>query len=329
MADRSLDDLIRRLRRMLGPKDGTLPDSELLGRFVERGDEEAFESLVWRHGSMVLGVCRRLTRREQDAEDAFQATFLVLARKAKSLRKKGSVGPWLCRVSRRVALRTRRQNSGDERSLWFLADSLPAPAAPAEIERLEMQRLLEDEIYRLPSRYREAAVLRYLEGRSTAEAARALGCPAGTVLSRLSWARERLRTRLAARGLAVTAALAIKPRTTHAVPVAAVKSTSRAAVQFRSAKTISLPRTTPILLAEGVLQAMLTAKWTIGRGASGGGLYSRNGFAGIGHSQKRATRAGRKEPDQCAGSRGSSKGSVRNPAHQAEIRGLSRIYGTD
>jgi RND family efflux transporter MFP subunit len=262
MADRALRDLLRYVYRMVGPPAGILSDSELLGRFVDCRDEAAFEALVWRHGSMVLSVCRRILRQEQDAEDAFQAAFLALARKAGSVRRRGAIGSWLYRVALRVALRAKEQAAATK-SLGPVPEARTAPVQPHEVEQRELRLILEQEIRRLPSKYRAVVVLRYLEGRSTAEAATALNCPQGTVLSRLSWARRRLQVRLAARGAALPAAMAAVGATGEAMgapPFLWVASAVRDAVAFASSGTSGLGPTRSALLAEGVLRAMMMTK---------------------------------------------------------------------
>ena len=262
MADRALHDLLRYIHRMVGPSQGVLSDAELLGRFVDRRDEAAFEALVWRHGSAVLGTCRRVLRNEQDAEDAFQAAFLALARKAGSVRRHASLGPWLYRVALRVALRA-RQHASIDKTRALLPDTLIAPSRSDEAEQRELRHILEEEIQRLPSKYRAVVVLRYFEGRSTTETALALNCPAGTVLSRLSWARRRLQTRLAARGTALPAAVAVTAvigETLAAPPFRWVAAAVRGAISFTSSGISGVRPTRSALLAEGVLRAMMMTK---------------------------------------------------------------------
>ena len=179
-------------------------DGALLERFVSGDDEASFALLVQRYGALVLSVCRRVLGHEQDAEDAFQATFLVLVRKARSIRKQQAVGSWLHSVAYRIARkakarRTRQPVAHDD-------VDMPAPdAAPAWLNR-ELGAVLDEEVDRLPATYRQTFVLCYLEGKTNEQAAQQLGCPLGTVLSRLSRARERLRARLTARGLGLPAA---------------------------------------------------------------------------------------------------------------------------
>jgi multidrug efflux system membrane fusion protein len=247
---------------MVGPSQGVLSDAELLGRFVDHRDEAAFEALVWRHGSTVLGTCRRVLRNEQDAEDAFQAAFLALARKASTVRRRGALGPWLYRVALRVALRAREHASADK-TRALLPEALLTPSRPDEAEQRELRHILEEEIQRLPAKYRSVVVLRYLEGRSTAETATALDCPAGTVLSRLSWARRRLQMQLAARGAALPAAFAATAVTGGAMgapPFRWVAAAVRGATAFASSGTSGVGPTRSALLAEGVLRAMMMTK---------------------------------------------------------------------
>src|SRR5262245_48577912 len=195
----------RYLRRMVSrPQGGELTDTQLLEQFVSRRDPAAFEVLVWRHGPKVLGVCRHVLRHEQDAEDAFQATFLVLVRKAGSIGRRQSVGGWLARVAYRVALRAKVL--ADRRAAQAIpAADVPAPARPPEVIWCDLRPVLDDELNRLPEKYRAPFILCYLDGKTNEEAARELGCPRGTVASRLAWARERLRARLTRRGLALSA----------------------------------------------------------------------------------------------------------------------------
>ena len=190
-----------------GPAGGA--DADLLERFQRNGDGAAFELLVWRHGPMVMGVCRHVLRDSHAAEDAFQATFLALARKARSIGRRESVPGWLYTVAIRVALRARERAA--RRAAREVAARWPGPDEPASPDNdgpewRELRPLVHEEVDRLPPKFRAVVVLCYLEGRTNAEAAALLGCPKGTVLSRLARARERLRGRLSARGVALAAA---------------------------------------------------------------------------------------------------------------------------
>ncbi|HZY87433.1 MAG TPA: sigma-70 family RNA polymerase sigma factor [Gemmataceae bacterium] len=192
------------LRAVAAPAGGALSDAQLLERFTTARDEAAFETLLWRHGPMVLGTCRRVLRHPQDAEDAFQATFLVLARKAGAIGKRESVGSWLYKVAYRAALRARARAARQPRS----GAAWPEPAAPeARRPADDLRPVLDAELNRLPEKYRAPLVLHYLEGKTVEQAARELGCPSGTLASRLARGRELLRDRLARRGVALTAAL--------------------------------------------------------------------------------------------------------------------------
>ena len=183
---------------------GDLSDGQLVQRFLtarDGADQAAFTALVERHGPMVLGVCREVLGNAQDAEDAFQATFLVLARKAGSVRKADSLASWLHSVARRVAMRAKaeaaRRRAYERRSAAMKAVTLERQEDPPE-----GWPELHEAIARLPERYREPVVLCYLEGLTTEEASLRIGCPIGTILSRLSRARERLRGQLERHSLA-------------------------------------------------------------------------------------------------------------------------------
>jgi RNA polymerase sigma factor (sigma-70 family) len=251
---------VRHLRRLVRP-DGAdgLSDGQLLERFVAAQDEAAFEVLVWRHGPLVLGICRRVLRDPHLAEDAFQATFLVLVRKAASICKREAVGSWLHKVAYRVALGAREgaaRRGRHERPL--LAD---APAAEEAAGYRDMAPVLDEEVNRLPDKYRAPLVLCYLEGKTVDEAARQLGCPRGTVGTRLARGRERLRRRLIRRGVGLTcgALAAALAGVAHAVAVPA--PLARAAV-----RTACFPADPGIIsakviaLAEGVLHTMSVSK---------------------------------------------------------------------
>jgi RNA polymerase sigma factor (sigma-70 family) len=206
MADRQFSSALR--RALHAPESGAaggLPDAELLERFVAARDAAAFEVLVWRHGPRVVGVCRRVLRHAQDAEDAFQATFLVLARRAASIRKRDAVASWLYGVAYRVALRARgvaaRRRAREAGAIDL--DRVPGPE-PADSAA---GGVIDDAVAGLPAHYRAPFLLHYLDGLSTDEVATALACPRGTVLSRLARARDRVRRRLARAGVTVPAAL--------------------------------------------------------------------------------------------------------------------------
>ena len=196
-----LQDLDRLFRRGISASgDGTL-----INLFLADGNDLAFEALVARHGPMVRGVCRRLLVDPHDADDAFQATFLVLVRKAKQLRDPDRLGPWLYGVAKRVATKART------RSARHRHEPLIDLCSREEFrtEWLDVMPILDAELERLPAKHRDVLILCLLNGASPDEAASRLGCPVGTVKSRLARAREALRDRLTSRGIAPAVSLAV------------------------------------------------------------------------------------------------------------------------
>ncbi len=186
-----------------------LTDEVLLERFTSHQEETAFADLVRRYGRLVLGVCRRVLQHEQDAEDAFQAVFCVLARRAGSIRQPGAVGAWLHAVAYRIARKAQARRGRQPVPTADLSD-LPAAEGPPEWVWQELRPILDEEVNRLPEKYRQAFILCFLEGQTNEQAANQLGCPLGTILSRLARARERLRARLTRRGLVLSSgALAV------------------------------------------------------------------------------------------------------------------------
>ena len=185
--------ILSRIRRMSAEVGGA-SDAQLLGRFASNRDEAAFELLVWRHARLVFGVCRRELHDVHDAEDAFQATFLALARHAGRIARREAVAGWLYKVAYRLALTARRQRAGRRaRESVAATERLSAPPdLERSTENRELRQVLDQEIGRLPEHFRAPVVLCYLEGKSVDEAAVQLGCPRGTVASRLARARQRL-----------------------------------------------------------------------------------------------------------------------------------------
>jgi RNA polymerase sigma factor (sigma-70 family) len=214
-------------------------NAELLERFTRQRDESAFAALVRRHGPLVLGVCRRVLHHEQDAEDAFQATFLVLVRKATSIRKRESVGSWLYGVAYRIARKAKASKARQPVQLTKPHEIAAAKSSPEWMTH-ELRALLDREVNRLPDKYRVPFMLCYVEGKTNAQAAEQLGCPAATVSSRLVRARERLRSRLTRRELAFPAGLVTAVLAERAVaveiPALLANSTVQAAVTFASAQ---------------------------------------------------------------------------------------------
>jgi RNA polymerase sigma factor (sigma-70 family) len=183
-----------------------LSDRQILERFVDRRDEAAFEALMVRHGPMVLNVCRQLLLDPHDVEDAFQAVFLVLVRKARGIRVEGSLGPWLYTVSNRVAARARANRRRLGTREISAAVERSKSTADRTLDRLEAAGVIHEELDRLPERLRAPVVLCYLQGLTHELAAGQLGCPVGTVRSRLSRARAQLLIRITRRGLTLSAA---------------------------------------------------------------------------------------------------------------------------
>ncbi len=265
-----------RLHRLASPELGRvfrgetvsgLSEWQLLERYLEARDESAFEALVSRHGPMVLGVCRRMLRDSADVNDAFQATFLVLVRRAKQLGPRDAIGPWLYGVASRVALRARAK-SARHRQFGPVAPELPAvEKADARVDP-ELGELLDQELSRLPSKYRSPLVLCYLEGRTHEEAARELKWPVGTVKGRLSRARDLLRSRLIRRGMgpaagALASLLASEAKAAIERPL--LERTVRSSLKVAGGQSVGQVVSSSITsLAEGMLTTMILDqfKWT-------------------------------------------------------------------
>jgi RNA polymerase sigma factor (sigma-70 family) len=264
MSRTPLDPVVRHIRRLAN--EGSVPeltDAQLLERFRSERDENAFARLVQRHGGLVLGVCRRVLHHEQEAEDAFQATFLLLASGAGSIRKQASVGSWLYGVAFRIARKARaRSNRRREREAHFVQRPQPQPAAEASLR--ELQRILDEEVQRLPEKYRVPFVLCCLEGMSKAEAAKATGWKAGTMSGRLAQARELLRRRLAWRGVTLSAALCMvalsETRANAALSTTLVSGTARAAIAFVTGKTPAVISAEALELVRHLARAALAVK---------------------------------------------------------------------
>jgi RNA polymerase sigma factor (sigma-70 family) len=258
------------LRHLGARAAGGLPDAHLLRHFAARRDEVAFTELVRRHGPMVLGVCRRLLGNEHDAEDAFQLTFVTLSRKAGSLRRPERLGPWL----HGVAVRTARKARARAARRRACEQQAPPPAAvgPDDPVWRDLRPVLDEAVAALPARYREPVVLCYLGGQTLAEAARRLGCPKGTVGTRLAWARARLQARLARRGVTLSAAAlaaALAGSAARACPAVAaqlVASTAQAATAAAGQGAAGAATIAPsrqggklMLLVQGKAAALLLA----------------------------------------------------------------------
>jgi RNA polymerase sigma factor (sigma-70 family) len=293
MARERLRAVLGQLRRFVGAQGaGGLPDAQLLERFLTHRDEAAFDVLLWRHGPIVLGVCRRVLRHDQDAEDAFQATFLAFVRKGRSIGKRASVGGWLYKVAYRTALAARsaaaRRGAHEKQGL-----DVPATAPPDGLVWRDLRPVLDAEVNRLPEKYRVPFVLCHLEGMTTEEAARHLGWPRGTVGTRVAWARERLRARLTRRGLTLSAgglALVLaQGARAGAVPAPLAGSAVKAALLFAANPAAGVIPAGVAALTEGVLRAMW---WTKGKLAVAVVLALGVVGTGVGVSMRPALRAG-------------------------------------
>ena len=253
MRPRPASDVLQRfrVRVTLGELRGTA-DAELLRRFVSRRDQIAFTTLVRRHGDMVLGVCRRVLRHAQDAEDACQATFLVLARKADAIRRRESLSCWLHGVAYRVSLRLKAERGRSAVSSHGALDGAPAAPPPSLAHQEEVQ-ILDEELDRLPAHYRAPLVMCYLEGHTHDEAARKLGWTLGTFRGSLERGRDKLRERLTRRGVTWPAVLLgvglAAPPSSGALGMSAFGAAGAGATSARVAA-----------LVEGVMKAMFIKK---------------------------------------------------------------------
>src|SRR5437773_3323599 len=205
MASASLTNGLQQLRTIANARAcEEASDRELLTRFLDQREEAAFVALLKRHGPMVLQVCRRVQGNEHDAEDAFQATFLLLARKAGSIRKLESLAAWLHGVAHRLALEAKDRGVRRQMRERRAAD-MRRPAIVSDETGQELERTLDDALKQVSDKYRTPLLLCYLEGKTQEEAARQLGCPLGTVRSRLARGRSRLKEVLERQGVCLSA----------------------------------------------------------------------------------------------------------------------------
>jgi RNA polymerase sigma factor (sigma-70 family) len=265
MANGRLDGVLQHIRKLVAAEGGgAVSDQQLLERFVRRRDEEAFAALVQRHGPMVLAVCRRVLGNPHDAEDACQAAFLILARKAASIRKQASVGSWLHGVAYRAAANLKRAIARRRRREAPVVD-VPQ-AEPAEVSWREVRAVLDEELQRLPERFRAPLLLCCLEGKTRDEAAQELGWSVGAVRGRLERGRELLRARLTRRGVtlsaALLAALLTEKAVTAALPAGLVVTIVKAVLPSAAGRTAAqgVVSARVVALTEGVLRAMLMTR---------------------------------------------------------------------
>ncbi len=298
MATRALGTVLHHLRRtLLRHDEASHSDGALLEAFLTQRDAAAFEALMHRHGPMVLGVCRRILRHEADAEDAFQATFLVLVRKAASIRPRAMVGNWLYGVAHSTALKARAMYA-KRRDKERAAAARPAPEAAADTWE-QLQPLLDQELQALPATYRVAIVLCDLEGKTIKEAAQQLGCPPGTVGTRLARGRKLLARRLSRRGLAVSggavAALLAQQGAMASVPPPLLNSTLQAvATGAISARVAAL--TGRVLMGMLLTKLKIATACCLALGALAAGLSSFHLQAARGPEPTPARAASAEEP---------------------------------
>lgn len=266
MATAQMDAVIQHLRRTILRQDGAgWSDGQLLASFIDQKDEAAFEALVRRHGPMVFGVCHRVVRNHHDAEDALQATFLVLARKASSVRPREQVANWLHGVALRIAMRAKAMSvkrRGREKQVM----EMPEPATVQQDQWSDLRPLLDQELTRLPENYRLPILLCDLEGKKIRVAAQQLGWPQGTLAGRLALGRKMLAVRLARRGVVLSAgalaAVVSQNAVSAAVPNSLIGSMVRAAAMFAAgqATVAGVVSAKAVALAKGVVLTMLLNK---------------------------------------------------------------------
>jgi RNA polymerase sigma factor (sigma-70 family) len=268
MAKEPLGSVLHYIRQIAGASASQeLTDQELLESFASCRDEAAFAVLVQRHGPLVWGVCRRVLHQAQDAEDAFQATFLVLARKAGRIHWQADVGNWLYTVALRTALKAKsdaNRRCGAEGQL----QDMPATESNGDFNLREIRPVLDEELNRLPLKYRAPVVLHYFEGKTYAQAAQALGWPAGTVSTRLAQARHLLRGRLARRNITLSTILLAAALSENAAPAMApaalMDTTVKAAALLAAGQAGAVISTKVVTLTNGVLKTMFLTKLKIG-----------------------------------------------------------------
>jgi RNA polymerase sigma-70 factor (ECF subfamily) len=261
-----LSGVLQRLRRAALLRDGGgMTDGQLLECYLAGRDEAAFAALVRRHGPMVLGVCRRVLGHAQDAEDAFQAAFLVLVRKAPSIKRRELLGNWLYGVAYRTALDARAAATR-RRVREKQVSTMPEPEAESgqDVGR-DLRPLLDQELNRLPDKYRMPVVLCDLEGRSREDVARQLGIPEGTLSGRLTTARRKLAERLTRRGLALSGGALVGPLSEGAASACLsaplVTATVQAATAVAAGQAVAtVVSAEVVVLTDGMVKAMLLNK---------------------------------------------------------------------
>jgi RNA polymerase sigma factor (sigma-70 family) len=287
MATSQTSEVIQHLRRAVLLREGAgLTDWQLLEDYLSRREPAALAALVYRHGPMVWAVCRRVLRNYHDAEDAFQATFLVLVRKASSIASPELLANWLYGVAHQTALKA-RATTAKRRSRERQVMKMPEPAVPEQDLWNDLQPLLDQELSRLPDKYRVAIVLCDLEGKTRKEAARQLGVPEGTLAARLVRGRVMLAKRLARHGLAVSAgslaAVLVENAASASAPNSLVVSTIKATDLFAAGQTAakSVISVKVAALAEGVLRTMFLTKLKIATAVLVAAAVLASGFSAV------------------------------------------------
>ncbi len=286
MATSQLNSVFQHLRRVVLMHDGAgLSDGQLLDMFIADKDQAAFEALVRRYGTMVLKVCHRVIRNHHDAEDAYQATFLVLARKAKSIKPRDRVANWLHGVAFRTALKAKSLSA--KKRMWERqVTDMPEPAAKSQNSSYDLRSVLDLELSRLPEVYRLPILLCDLEGKTIKKAAQQLGWPQGTVAGRLARGRKMLAKRLAPHGLAAASgALLLQNSASACVPPGLAAATVKAAGAYALGKSTAtgMISANVAILMEGMVKTMLFTKLKIASAVLmvavtagiGGGIFTR------------------------------------------------------
>jgi C-terminal peptidase prc len=282
MAQGQMHALVRYVRNLAGASSPEPTDKHLLERFAAVRDEDAFAALVQRHGPLVRGVCRRVLGSRDDVDDVFQATFFVLARKAGSVGWQDSVGSWLHEVAYRLSQESRAKAARrrfHEFSAAELRATVTSPPRDAEVFAL-----LDEELHRLPLKYRTPLLLCYLQGHTSDQAARELGWPLRSLQRRLAQGRELLRGRLARRGVTLSSALLLgvmsQGSADAALPAALIAETTRAAIAFGSKTAGAITGST--VLANWFIRGLAMTRWKIAAvlmltvlTATGGGMIAR------------------------------------------------------
>jgi RNA polymerase sigma factor (sigma-70 family) len=260
MPSKDRNRIVQHVRRTMLRDRAAMNDRQLLEAFVQQADETALATLIRRHSPLVWGVCRRLLHRHHDAEDAFQATFLVLVRKAATLRDRDKSANWLYGVARQTAIRARREAARRGMREHQVSEMPESAAREADLGQ-GLAQVLDQEVSRLPAAYRAVVIHCDLLGQTRQEAARQLGCPEGTVAGHLARARAMLARRLTRYGLGVTSgavALSLSQQTAAAsVPAAVLATTIEATKRMATgAATGAVVSLRVAALTEGVLQTM-------------------------------------------------------------------------